>query len=388
VISKPLLPGATIGIVGGGQLGRMLVLEARRMGYRTVVLEPDETSPAGQIADAQICAPLADIQAATELANRCDVVTLEWENADVEAISRLESLVPVRPGSRVLRIAQNRVLEKTEARALGLRTAEFRAIDGRDALVDAVREMGTPCLLKTSTGGYDGKGQRFIRAPEEVDAAYAEVGGDAAGPMILEGIVDFTCEVSVICARSADDTVASFPVSENIHRNGILDYTLVPARITPEVAADAVEIGETLARGLGVVGVLAVELFVDRDGRLFVNEIAPRPHNSGHYSWEACTVSQFEQQLRAVCGLPLAEPVQLRPAVMANLLGEHIGTGCGLTTIPDALRVPMLSLHLYGKRAARPRRKMGHLTVLADDLATAYERASAARETLMAGLDG
>ncbi len=382
MISKPLLPGSTIGIVGGGQLGRMFVLEARRMGYRTVVLEPDESSPAGQIADEQIRAPLADVDAARELAARCDVVTLEWENANVEAIAWLEGLVPVRPGSRVLRIAQNRVLEKTEARALGLRTAEFRSIDGRADLEAAVREMGTPCLLKTATGGYDGKGQARIHTPAGIGAAYEEVGGDDAGPLILESIVDFMLEISVICARSADGSVASFPVSENIHRNGILDYTLAPARLAPEVAREAVTVGETLARGLDVVGVLAVELFVDRQGLLYVNEIAPRPHNSGHYTWEACSVSQFEQQLRAVCGLPLAEPVQLRPAVMANLLGEHIGTGGGIATVAEALRVPMLSLHLYGKRESRPRRKMGHLTVLADDLGTAQERAATARTML------
>jgi 5-(carboxyamino)imidazole ribonucleotide synthase len=215
------------------------------------------------------------------------------------------------------------------------------------------------------------------------DAAFVELGSGAT-PLILEGWVDFRMEASVICARSLDGTVASFPVVENFHRNGILDFSLAPARLSERLRAEAVEIGQTLIRGLDVVGLLAVELFVTTDDRILVNEIAPRPHNSGHYTWEACSVSQFEQQLRAVCGLPLLEPELLRPAAMANLLGEHIGTGSGLPSLGDALAAPLLALHLYGKREARPGRKMGHLTALAEDPSEAYEIVAAARSRIAA----
>lgn len=381
--SRTFLPGATIGMVGGGQLGRLFVLEARRMGYHTIVLDPDEFAPAGQVADDQIRASLADVDAARELAARADVVTLEWENADVAAIAALEERVPVRPGAGALRVAQNRVLEKAEARRLGLNTADFRAVSTRAELDAAIAELGTPSILKTATGGYDGKGQFVIHAPTDAAAGFAALGNGTA-PLILEAFVEFRMEASVICARGVDGSVASFPVVENIHRNGILDVTRAPARLSDTVTKEAVEIGETLIRGLDVTGVLAVELFVGTDDRIYVNEIAPRPHNSGHYTWEACSVSQFEQQLRAVCGLPLARPVLLQPAAMANLLGEHCGTGEGIEAVAAALATPMLSLHLYGKCTARRGRKMGHLTALADDAGVAVERVLAARAAIEA----
>lgn len=374
-------------MVGGGQLGRLFVLEARRMGYRTIVLDPDGSAPAGQAADDQILAPLSDVDAAMELAARADVVTLEWENADISAIAALEERLPVRPGTRALRVAQNRLLEKTEARRLGLNTAEFRAVSDSTELAAALAELGVPAILKTAMGGYDGRGQALIRAADDADAAFAALGGGAV-PLILEAFVEFRLEASVICARGVDGTMASFPIVENRHHRGILDVTLAPARVSEAVAREAVEIGETLTRGLDVVGLLAVELFIGIDDRLYVNEIAPRPHNSGHYTWEACSVSQFEQQLRAVCGLPLARPVLLRPAAMANLLGEHCGTGGGLTTVAEALSTPMLSLHLYGKRTARPGRKMGHLTALADDVESAADRVLSARAAIRAEYRG
>jgi 5-(carboxyamino)imidazole ribonucleotide synthase len=379
-----ILPGATIGVVGGGQLGRMLALEARRMGYRILVLDPEPGAPAAQVADEQICAPLDDAAAARELAGRSDVVTLEWENADAGTLRELERLAPVRPGPHVLEVAQHRVREKEAARRLGLPTAEFRPVRTLPELRAAVEELGLPAVLKTSRGGYDAKGQRVLREPAEVEAAHAELAGPAPD-LILERWVPFRMEASVICARGLDGQIASFPVMENIHRGGILDFTIAPARMPERLREEARQIGEALTEGLGVVGLLAVELFVDGEDRLYVNEMAPRPHNSGHCTWEACSVSQFEQQLRAVCGLPLHRPELLRPAAMANLLGEEIGTGEYLAAVEEALANPATALHLYGKRASRTGRKMGHLTALADDADEAYRRAARAKELLVRG---
>lgn len=384
--SAPFLPGSTIGIVGGGQLGRMLALEARRMGYRTAVLDPDPAAPAGQVADVQITGPLTDLDAARELARVADVVTLEWENADLASVTMLAEHVPVRPGPHVLEIAQNRILEKRAARRLGLETAPFHPVHTLEELTDAVAALGTPAVLKTATGGYDGKGQRLLRTADDAADAFAELGG-AGRELILEGWVDFTHEVSVICARSPSGETASFPVSENMHSGGILDVTVAPARIADDVRQAALEVGETLLVGLDVIGILAVELFVTADGRILVNEIAPRPHNSGHYTWEGCSESQFEQQLRAVCGLPIHTPLLLRPAAMANLLGEDAGTGLGVSGVFDALATPGIALHLYGKSEARRGRKMGHLTALGADADTAHQLVVSAREALRKSYD-
>jgi 5-(carboxyamino)imidazole ribonucleotide synthase len=381
-----VLPGATIGIVGGGQLGRMFALEARRMGYRVAVLDPAPGAPAAQVADQHLHAPFDDDDAMRSLAERCDVVTLEWENADVATLRDIERIVPVRPGPGVLEVAQHRVREKDAARSLGVLTAGYRAVATRDELRDALREIGTPAVLKTARWGYDGKGQAIIRDPAEADAAFDAVtgGSEGAAELILEEWVRFTVEVSVVCARTAAGEVACFPVAENVHQNAILDVSVVPARIPPEVADEARRVAETMARGLEVVGLLAVEMFVGEDGHVRMNELAPRPHNSGHYTLEACPVSQFEQQLRAVCGLPLGSTELLRPAAMANLMGEHAGTALGRAGAADALGVPMTALHLYGKAQARPGRKMGHLTSLADTPEEALRRVLHARDLLCA----
>lgn len=384
---NPVLPGSTIGLIGGGQLGRMLALEARRMDFRTVVLDPDPRAPAGQVADRQIVAEMTDLTAMRELADDSDVVTLEWENADVAAIRALAEMVPVHPGPSVLEVAQNRIREKETARQLGLETAPFRPIGSLEELERALAETGSPSVLKTVTGGYDAKGQRVIARPEKALEAFDELGGGAA-PLILEGWVDFEVEVSVICARGADGRIVSFPVSENVHRNGILDFTIVPARIPESVASRAVAAAARLTEGLEVVGVLAVEMFVDRDGHVLINEIAPRPHNSGHYSWEACSYSQFEQQLRAVCGLPLHTPTLLRPAAMANLLGDEAGTGRGMASVATALEAADVAIHLYGKAEARRGRKMGHLTALDATADAALERVTEARNALWKGMRG
>jgi 5-(carboxyamino)imidazole ribonucleotide synthase len=381
---KPILPGSTIGIIGGGQLGRMFTLEARRMGYRVVVLEPSSDSPAGQVADRVICAPFDDRDAALELARSCDVVTLEWENADAGMLAELERMVPVRPGPHLLLVAQHRVLEKQAARRLGLDTADFHPVRSLSDLREGMSLLGFPALLKTAQGGYDGKGQRRIGSADEAEAALSELGGEGT-ELILEAMVSFHAEASVICARSPSGEIATFPIAENIHRNGILDISLAPARLSEGVLKRAREVGETLCEGLDVVGLLAVELFVTADERVLVNEIAPRPHNSGHYTWEACAVSQFEQQLRAICGLPLGSTELLRPAAMINLLGEDIGTGENLPGTVPALDLPGLSLHLYGKREARAGRKMGHLTVLGATAEAAFDVATRARRVLTAG---
>jgi len=380
--SAVVLPGATLGIVGGGQLGRMFALEARRMGYRVLVLDPGRDAPAAQVADEHIQAPFDDPAAMRALAERSDVVTLEWENADVATLREIERIVPVRPGPGVLEVAQHRVREKDAARELGVLTARYRPVSTRDELRDALDAIGTPAVLKTARWGYDGKGQAVIRSVDEADAAFDAVGGDGA-ELILEEWVRFSAEVSVVCARTASGETACFPAAENVHRNAILDVSIVPARVPAEVADEARRVAEAMAEGLGVVGLLAVEMFVGEDGHVRMNEVAPRPHNSGHYTLEACPVSQFEQQLRAVCGLPLGSTGLLRPAAMVNLMGDDAGTALGRPGVAGALAVPETALHLYGKAEARPGRKMGHLTSLGDTPDQALERALRARALLV-----
>jgi 5-(carboxyamino)imidazole ribonucleotide synthase len=383
-VSQPILPGATIGMVGGGQLGRMFALEARRMGYRLVVLDPGDATPAAQFCDEHIRAPFEDLDACLHLADVSDVVTLEWENADVATLRAMAERVQIHPSPDVLEVAQHRVREKDAARRLGVLTAEYRAVRSKDELDAALREIGAPAILKTARMGYDGKGQATIRDASEADAAWDTLSAQG-DDFILEARVPFRMEVSVICARSASGETACFPVSENEHRRGILHLTVAPARVDEGIAEEARRVASTLAEGLGVVGLLAVEMFVDADGRILMNEIAPRPHNSGHHTWEACAVSQFEQQLRAVCGLPLGDPSLLRPAAMVNLMGEDAGTGLARPGVARALEIPGTALHLYGKHEARPGRKMGHLTVLADSADEAARRALQAWEQIADG---
>lgn len=380
-----ILPGGTIGVIGGGQLGRMLAMEARRMGYRTVVLDPAEHGPAAQVSDEHIRARLDDLDAARELARLSDVVTLEWENADVRMVREMSDHVPVRPDAGVLEVAQHRVREKSAAQSLGLSTVAFRAVRSLEDLHAALAEIGTPAILKTARGGYDGRGQARIDSPADAEDAFAALAGDEPD-LILEERVAFRMEASVICARSSSGEISTFPISENIHSGGILDATVVPARLPPELLQEATAVGQAMSEGLGSVGLLTVELFVTEDDRVLVNEIAPRPHNSGHYTWDACSVSQFEQQLRATCDLPLASPVLLRPAAMVNLLGEHMGDGRP-DQIAGALRVHMASLHLYGKQHGRPGRKMGHITTMGETVEEALDHALQARARLTSDLD-
>jgi len=367
----------TIGILGGGQLGRMLTLEAKRMGFRVVTLEPLPNSPCGQVADEQIVAAYDDLRAIGELGARSDVVTYEFENIPLESVLALEAdRRLVRPDSSVLRVTQDRLLEKTFLVDLGCLTAAFAPVGDERELPAANAAVGFPAVMKTARGGYDGKNQWMVKNESEARDALRAARG---APVILERFIPFECEVSIICARGVDGTIVRFPVTENIHDHGVLATTIVPARIGSGVAErvrfEAARIGEAL----GIVGAYCIEFFV-RGEELFVNEIAPRVHNSGHYSLDATQISQYEAHVRAICDLPLVEPRLIAPAVMVNILGS--GEGDELSGVTGLLRDPDVKLHLYGKRHAALRRKMGHFTVLGPDLAGALKTAEAGRRKL------
>jgi 5-(carboxyamino)imidazole ribonucleotide synthase len=364
----------TIGILGGGQLGRMLTLEAKRMGYRVVTLEPLPNSPCGQVADEQIVAAYDDLRAIGELGARSDVVTYEFENIPLDSVRALEADGRlVRPGGDVLRITQDRLLEKAFLVEAACAVAPFAAVSSEAELAAALAKVGLPAVLKTARGGYDGKGQWVVRSAEEAREAFAAA-RDAA--LIFERFIPFDLEVSVIAARGAGGALVSFPVTENQHDHGVLATTIVPARIPPEVAGRVRATAERIGERLGIVGAFCVEFFV-RGSEIFVNEIAPRVHNSGHYSLDAMTLSQYEAHVRAICDLPLVEPRLFEPAVMVNILGT--GSGDYLSGVPELLRDPAVKLHLYGKRHAALRRKMGHFTVLAPTVDQALAEAVAGR---------
>lgn len=377
----PLLPGSVIGVLGSGQLGRMLALEARAMGYRVRTLSPRPDSPTGQVADHETVARYGNLDAVAEFARQVDVVTFEFENVPAAAAETAAGFCPVRPEGNVLHVAQNRLREKRFLRDGGFPVAPFAEVSSLEELETGLATVGCPAVLKTAGFGYDGKGQVRIEAPEEAAQAWKRLGSSQG---VLEAFVRFEKEVSVVAARglagAGSRTFAHYGVFENLHRNHILDVTLAPARVSPRVAERAEEITRGIFQALDVVGVLCVELFLQENGELVVNELAPRPHNSGHLTVDASVTSQFEQQLRAVCGLPLGSTELLRPAAMANLLGDLWNNGT-----PDwaaACAVPGVKLHLYGKREARPGRKMGHLTALAPTLEEAEQRVLEAREAL------
>jgi 5-(carboxyamino)imidazole ribonucleotide synthase len=349
-------PGSTLGILGGGQLGRMAAMAAARLGYRVHVFTPEADAPAADVAARATVADFADTDALDAFAAAVDAVTLEWENVPVAAIERLAGRVPVRPGAGVLAVTQDRIAEKAFAGRLGLGTAPWRGAATAAEAAAAVAELGTPCILKTTRLGYDGRGQARVRPGDDMAAAWARIG--APDRAIVEGVVDFACEVSVVLARGIDGAVAAYPAVENRHRDQILSETRAPAGVPPATAAAADGAARALAEALGVVGILAVEFFVTRDGGVLVNEMAPRPHNSGHWTLDACPASQFEQQVRSACGLPLGDPTPFAGAVMRNLLGHDADRWA------DHLADPGARLHLYGKREARPGRKMGHVTHL------------------------
>ncbi len=367
----------TIGILGGGQLGRMLTLEAKRMGYRVVTLEPFPNSPTGQIADEQLVAAYDDLRAIGELGARSDVVTYEFENIPLESVLALEAdRRMVDPNASVLRITQERILEKTFVRECGIPTAGFAPVRDRTELEAAAAAIGFPAVLKTTMGGYDGKGQWVARDRAAADAAFAEAKGRA---LIWERMIAFDRELSIIATRDEGGDVIAFPVSENVHDHGVLAMTIVPGRVTPEIAARAHAYAATIATRLGIVGTFCVEFFQAGDD-LLVNEIAPRVHNSGHYSLDATQISQYEMHVRAICGLPLVEPKLFAPAVMVNILGT--GQGDRLDGVREILTDPYLKLHMYGKANAALRRKMAHFTVLGTSIDDAIARAERARAAL------
>jgi 5-(carboxyamino)imidazole ribonucleotide synthase len=368
----------TIGILGGGQLGRMLTLEAKRMGYRVVTLEPLPNSPCGQVADEQIVAAYDDLRAIGELGARGDVVTYEFENIPLESVLALESSGRlVRPSAEVLRLTQDRIFEKNFIRDAGGTVAPFASVTSERELELAQQIVGFPAVIKTSRGGYDGKGQWIVRDANDARSAFAAARGAA---LIYESFVPFDLEISIICARGADGTIVTFPVTENIHDHGVLAMTIVPARVEPALAERSRAMAITIGEKLGIVGTYCVEFFVF-DGDVYVNEVAPRVHNSGHYSLDALQISQYEAHVRAICDLPLVAPTMLAPAaVMVNILGA--GNGDRLGGVTDLLSDPDLKLHIYGKRHAALRRKMGHFTILAPSVEVALEKADAAGRLL------
>ncbi|MDR7928064.1 5-(carboxyamino)imidazole ribonucleotide synthase [Acidithiobacillus thiooxidans] len=368
-----ILPGATLGILGGGQLGQMFTLAARRMGYGVWVLDPDPDCPAAAVADRHLCARYDDFSALELLADHCAAVTAEFENVPASAMIYLEARIPVRPGSTALVIAQDRVREKTFFQDLGLEVAPFALLRQKDDVELVPLKLSFPAILKTTRFGYDGKGQQNVTTASELPAAWASLNTPEA---ILESRIKLVQEFSVVLARSVEGMMVFYPLAENRHHHAVLDLSIVPARIPEALQNQARQSAACIAEALNYVGVLAVEFFVEEEGRLLVNEMAPRPHNSGHYTIDACVSSQFDQQVRALCGLSLADTRLLSPVVMMNLLGDLWEEGG-----PDWQKLfqhPQIKVHLYGKKEARPGRKMGHVNALSSDV----ERALAVLETL------
>jgi 5-(carboxyamino)imidazole ribonucleotide synthase len=380
---EPLAPGATIGVLGGGQLGRMLGFAARAMGYRLAVLDPDPACPAAAVADEVVVGRYDDADAARRLARMSDVVTYELEHIGVDAAAAAGEIAPLRPGLKALRATQDRLAERQFLRNIGEHAAPFREVHGVDDAAAAARAIGFPVRLKVPLGGYDGRSQVRVDGPDDMAAAIATLGGGDGRPLLLEQEIAFEGELSVVCARNRDGRTLAFPVARNRHDNGILAETVAPATVHPVVAHDAREIADSIARGLDLVGVLTVELFQLPPGQgLMVNELAPRVHNSGHWSIEGAATSQFEQHLRGILGLPLGSVAPHGAAAMVNLLGTGADREARISGIETALDDPAAHVHLYGKRRVFERRKMGHVTVVADEPDAALERARAAAAAL------
>jgi 5-(carboxyamino)imidazole ribonucleotide synthase len=373
----PILPGSTVGVLGTGQLGRMFAIAARRMGYRVHAFSPDRDTPTGQVADEEVTASYDDLDALRTFARGVQVVTFEFENVPAASVAAIADIIPVRPSGFVLHTAQHRAREKTFLANAGLPVTPFALVDSEADLQAAVARLGCPAVLKTASFGYDGKGQVKIATADRALAAWQSLDRQAC---VFEAFIDFDREVSIVAARGLDGDIAHYGVIENSHQNHILDVSVAPADVSPEIEAEAIRIAQATLEALDVIGLLCVEMFLTRDGRLLINELAPRPHNSGHLTFDACVTSQFEQQLRAVCGLPLGSTEQLRPAAMANLLGDLWANG--EPRWADACRHPDVKLHLYGKSTARPGRKMGHLTALAHSPDAAVREVLAARSAL------
>ncbi|HTB18679.1 MAG TPA: 5-(carboxyamino)imidazole ribonucleotide synthase [Bryobacteraceae bacterium] len=376
-MTKPILPGAAIGVLGSGQLGRMFAIAARRMGYRVHTFSPDSDTPTGQVADVEIQASYDDLDAVSDFARHVSVVTFEFENVPAPTAEAAARCAPVRPSGSVLHTTQQRIREKAFLTKTGLPTTPYREVRSLAGLNSAISDLGCPAVLKTAAFGYDGKGQFRVDNAGRAAEAWAAIGEQKA---VLEAFIDFDREISVVAARGEDGQFVHYGTIENQHSHHILDISIAPARVSPQVAREAVDLARCVLETLDVVGVLCVEFFVTRDGSLLINELAPRPHNSGHLTVDACITSQFEQQLRAACGLPLGSTKMHRPAAMANLLGDLWANG--EPNWAAACAFPGVKLHLYGKLEPRPGRKMGHLTALNDDPEEAYRTVLAARDSL------
>ncbi|WP_416234623.1 5-(carboxyamino)imidazole ribonucleotide synthase [Methylophaga sp. OBS4] len=376
-MNTQILPGATLGMLGGGQLGRMFTTAAQTMGYKVVVFDPDPQSPAGVIAEQHICAKYDNEKALEKLAQSCDAITTEFENIPAATLAFLEQKTIVHPSSKALATTQNRNVEKAFIASLGIPTVPFAAIHDVDDIAAAEQTIQFPAILKVATFGYDGKGQVVCQSLQEVYQAFDALGNVEC---VLEQRIDLEREISVVLARSTSGMVTNFPVAENVHINGILHTTTVPSGVPVEQAQQALQMADKIAEGLDYVGTMAVEFFVSTSGEIIANEIAPRPHNSGHYTVDACHTSQFEQQVRMLCGLPSGNCDLISPVVMVNLLGDVWGS-----SVPhwNTLLVhPNIKLHLYGKQEARPGRKMGHFNILANNTQQAMELAEKAFQSL------
>ncbi|UTE78015.1 5-(carboxyamino)imidazole ribonucleotide synthase [Rossellomorea sp. KS-H15a] len=358
--NKTILPGQMIGIIGGGQLGRMMALDAKARGFRVAVLDPSPDSPCAQVADLVITAGFDQYDALYRLAEECDVITYEFENIDYEALKWLSERAYLPQGAELIRITQDRIMEKEALTFAGVEVAPYAVIKQQKDIYDNIEKLGYPVVLKTTRGGYDGKGQYVIRQAGEIDEAAALLEN---GPCVLEKWIPFEKELSVIVTRNPDGQQTNFPVVENIHVDNILHETIAPARVSEATAEKAIGMAKQISETLDLVGTLAIEMFLTADGDIYINELAPRPHNSGHYSIEACDFSQFAQHVKAVCNWPLVQPTLLKNAVMVNLLGEHIEPI--MKAVP---KHPDWFIHLYGKGVPKPKRKMGHVTILTNEL--------------------
>ncbi|MRH72485.1 5-(carboxyamino)imidazole ribonucleotide synthase [Lactobacillus reuteri] len=360
ILNKFIPQGSTIGIIGGGQLGQMMALDAKQTGMKVIILDPTPNCPAGQVADEQIVAPYADTKAIEKLADKADVLTYEFENVDLNALEDVQDRVYLPQGTNLLYTTKNRLREKNFLRQAGVKTAPFMAVHTSAELKDAVKKIGYPAVLKTSEGGYDGHGQEVLRNKDDLDKCAPIL---ATGDCILEGWVPFNRECSVMVGRNEDGEITAFPVSENIHHDEILHLSIVPARISSELQQKAQKIAVQIAQAINLRGILGVEMFVTDDGEIYINELAPRPHNSGHYSIEACNFSQFAIHNRAICNWPLPQVELLKPVIMVNVLGQHVN---GVRQ--QIQKKTNWHFHDYGKAEVRHNRKMGHVTILTDDI--------------------
>ncbi len=374
---KSIQPGSTIGLLGGGQLGRMFAIAGRKMGYRIHTFDPTPDCPTGQIADREVNRPFTDISALQDFAKQVDVITYEFENIPVEPLRSIEGIVPLFPNPQVLHICQNRRREKEWLQKNGFPVAPFCVVDSIEGFKKAVSEIGFPSVLKTADFGYDGKGQQKLSVSSDLEFVWSQLQAPVG---VLEGWISYDAELSVIVARNSQGEMKSFPVIRNHHENHILALSQVPANFDPEIEKRALEIAQGVAEKFALVGLMAVECFLTKEGKILINEMAPRTHNSGHFSFDACVTSQFEQQLRAVCGLPLGSTEVMKPSVMRNLLGDE--WTAGEPAWESLLGLPGLKLHLYGKFEAKPGRKMGHYTVLGNSIEDCLKIDQAAQKRL------